>query len=192
MRGVIRRQSKGKNLLPEDRGTTLQVLRGHATVLKPVAQPPVDTDAAKDVVIRLAVPSDLSSLVALDEEVTGIAKRKYWKEAFARYGPHGEADRFFFVAERKNRIEGFIVGEVRAWEFGEPPCGWVFVVQVRPGTRLNGLGTRLFEALCNAFRSAGVKKIRTIMARDNHLVLSFFRSQGMMAGPFIELETTID
>jgi hypothetical protein len=29
-------------------------------------------------------------------------------------------------------------------------------------------------------------------ARDNHLVLSFFRSQGMMAGPFIELEATLN
>jgi GNAT superfamily N-acetyltransferase len=179
-------------LLPEDRGTTLRVLRGHATAPEPVAQSRVRTDSATDVVIRLAVPSDLSSLVALDEEVTGIAKRKYWKEAFARYGPQGDAGRFFFVAERKNQIEGFIVGEVRAWEFGEPPCGWVFVVQVRPRTRLKGLGTRLFEALCDAFRGAGVRKIRTIMARNNHLVLSFFRSQGMMAGPFIELETTID
>jgi len=27
-----------------------------------------------------------------------------------------------------------------------------------------------------------------MLARDNHLVLSFFRSQGMMAGPFIPLE----
>jgi len=32
----------------------------------------------------------------------------------------------------------------------------------------------------------------TMMLRGNYLVLSFFRSQGMMAGPFIELETTLD
>lgn len=180
-------------MLPEDRNATLQVLRGRATEPESAGQAYIDSESAQgDVVIRLALPSDLRSLVALDEEVTGIAKRKYWKEAFTRYGSHGEASRFFFVAERKNQIEGFIVGEVRAWEFGEPPCGWVSVIQVRRGTRLKGLGTRLFEALCDAFRSAGVRKIRTIMARDNHLVLSFFRSQGMMAGPFIELETTID
>jgi ribosomal protein S18 acetylase RimI-like enzyme len=144
-----------------------------------------------DVQIRSAVRSDLPALAQLDEEVTGFAKRKYWQDTFARYGARRHASQFFLVAEADGRIEGFIIGEVRAWEFGEPPCGWIFAIQVRPKTRLSGIGTRLFEALCDAFRDAGVEKVRTMMARDNHLVLSFFRSQGMMAGPFIELETVL-
>ena len=141
--------------------------------------------------IRPAANSDLSGLIALDEEVTGLAKSKYWKETFARYGGRRRLP-FFLVAEQRGRIEGFIIGEVRTWECGEPPCGWVFTLQVRPKTRLKGVGTQLFEALCDAFRRAGVEKVRTMLARDNHLVLAFFRSQGMMAGPFIELETTLD
>jgi GNAT superfamily N-acetyltransferase len=142
--------------------------------------------------IRPALNADLLGLIALDEEVTGLAKHKYWKETFARYGARRRLPRFFLVAEHRGRVEGFIIGEVRAWEFGEPPCGWIFTVQVRPKTRLKGVGTQLFEALCGAFRGAGVEKVRTMMARDNHLVLSFFRSQGMMAGPFIELEAMLD
>jgi GNAT superfamily N-acetyltransferase len=142
--------------------------------------------------IRPAVHSDLQALIALDEEITGLAKRKYWKETFSHHRTQPRLPRFLLVAEEDGRVEGFIIGEVRAWEFGEPPCGWIFAVQVRPKTRLRGVGTQLFEALCGAFRCAGVVKVRTMMARDNHLVLSFFRSQGMMAGPFIELETALD
>jgi hypothetical protein len=37
-----------------------------------------------------------------------------------------------------------------------------------------------------------VRKLRTILARDNTLILSFFRSQGMMTGPFIPLEMDLD
>jgi hypothetical protein len=37
-----------------------------------------------------------------------------------------------------------------------------------------------------------VSKVRTLLARDNKLILSFFRSQGMMAGPFIPLEMDLD
>jgi L-amino acid N-acyltransferase YncA len=59
---------------------------------------------------------------------------------------------------------------------------------VRPGARLAGIGTRLLEAICAGFRHAGVDEVRTLIARDNSLVLSFFRSQGMMAAPFIPLE----
>jgi GNAT superfamily N-acetyltransferase len=148
-----------------------------------------DTDG---LFIRAAVRSDSPALMALDQEITGLAKRKYWKESFARPGSRRQSQRFILVAENQGHIDGFIVGEIRAWEFGEPPCGWVFAIQVRPKARLQGTATRLFEALCDRFRRAGVTKVRTMMARDNHLVLSFFRSQGMMAGPFIELESVLD
>jgi GNAT superfamily N-acetyltransferase len=152
----------------------------------------ITSEKARALHIRPAVDSDLSELIALDEEVTGLAKRKYWKETFARYGARRRLPRFLLVAEYRGRIEGFIIGEVRAWEFGEPPCGWIFTIQVRPKTRLKGVGTQLFETLRDAFRCASVEKVRTMTARDNHLVLSFFRSQGMMAGPFIELEATLN
>lgn len=170
-----------------DRDNALHVLKGH----KPAGEIGSQSSAADDLSIRAAKSGDFASVVALDQEVTGLAKRKYWQEAFARYSSRREESGFFLVAERDGHIEGFIIGEVRAWEFGEPPCGWIFAVQVHPQKRLGGLGTQLFEALCDAFRRAGVKKVRTLLARENHLVLSFFRSQGMMAGPFIELEATI-
>ena len=85
-----------------------------------------------------------------------------------------------------------MIGEVRDWEFGSPPCGWVFGIDVRPEARQRGIGARLLEAIAAGFRRAGVTKIRTMLARDNTLILSFFRSQGMMAGPFIALEMDIE
>jgi ribosomal protein S18 acetylase RimI-like enzyme len=64
----------------------------------------------------------------------------------------------------------------------------VFAISVRPDARLGRTGTRLLEAISESFRRAGVSKLRTMLARDNQLILSFFRSQGMMAAPFIPLE----
>ncbi|MCL4800454.1 MAG: GNAT family N-acetyltransferase [Burkholderiales bacterium] len=134
---------------------------------------------------------DLDQVIAIDARVTGVEKTDYWYEVFHRYGTRGGRQRFCFVAELDGAVEGFVVGEVRDWEFGEPPCGWVFGISVRPEARLGGVATRLLETICGAFRSAGVTKVRTLIARDNHLVLSFFRSQGMMAAPFIPLEIDI-
>jgi len=149
--------------------------------------PPV-SDVDAEVQIRSATATDVPSVIALDEEVTGLAKPEYWQDLFERYGARRRDQRFFLVAERKRRIEGFVIGEIRAWEFGSPPCGWIFAIQVRPGARLKGAGTQLFNAICDCFRRAGAANIRTMLARDNALIMSFFRSQGMMAGPFIELE----
>jgi ribosomal protein S18 acetylase RimI-like enzyme len=86
---------------------------------------------------------------------------------------------------------GYIVGEVRDWEFGSPPCGWVFGIGVWPDAREAGVATALLEAMTAAFRRQGVTKVRTLIARDNRLVLSFFRSQGMMAAPVIPLEKDV-
>jgi ribosomal protein S18 acetylase RimI-like enzyme len=131
---------------------------------------------------------DLDQVIAIDSEVTGIPKTDYWYELFHRYGAARSRQRLFLVAEAEGAVQGFIIGEVRDWEFGAPPCGWVFAISVRPGARLAGVGARLLEAICAGFRHAGVDKVRTLIARDNGLVLSFFRSQGMMAAPVIPLE----
>ena len=95
------------------------------------------------------------------------------------------------MAEIAGRVEGFVIGEVRAWEFGSPPCGWVFAIQVRPGLPPGRRRHAVVRGDRDRFRGAGVDRLRTMVARDNTVMLSFFRSQGMVAGPFVELEMAL-
>ncbi len=139
--------------------------------------------------IRPVKRTDLDQVVAIDATVTGLEKRRYWERVFRRYGAAGPREqRHFLVALSEGRVVGFIIGEVRDWEFGSPPCGWVFAIDIDPAARQAGVGTKLLAAICDRFRRAGVDKLRTLLARDNTLILSFFRAQGMMAGPLIPLE----
>jgi GNAT superfamily N-acetyltransferase len=142
---------------------------------------------ARQARMRGALPEDLEQVIEIDTLVTGLRKAAYWAEILRRYGG-GRRQRYFLVAEADGRIEGYVIGEVRDWEFGSPPCGWVFAISVRPDARLGGTGTQLLGAISDSFRRAGVSKLRTMLARDNQLILSFFRSQGMMAAPYIPLE----
>jgi len=146
------------------------------------------TRSSPDLRVRPVEPADLDQVIAIDYEITRQRKTDYWYELFHRYGTGRSRQRLFLVAEAGGEIQGFIIGEVRDWEFGFPPCGWVFGINVRPAARLAGVATRLLEAICAGFRHAGVDKVRTLVSRDNSLVLSFFRSQAMMAAPFIPLE----
>jgi len=141
-----------------------------------------------DIQIRPIEAADINAVIAIDTEASGIEKIDYWYELFHRYGTRGRQQRFFLVAEADGTILGFVIGEVRDWEFGSPPCGWVFGIAVRRNTRLAGVGSALLGAILQCFRRAGVDTVRTITGRDNSLVLSFFRSQGMTAAPFIPLE----
>jgi ribosomal protein S18 acetylase RimI-like enzyme len=143
-------------------------------------------------VIRQASAGDLEAISRLDEAVTGAAKPDYWRglvEASGRGGPH---DPVFLVAEAGLGLIGFIAGDVRAFEFGAGASGWVFALNVDPGRRDMDAGTHLFEELCRRFKKAGVTKVRTLTARNNDLVLAFFRGLGLMAGPFIQLEKDLD
>ena len=142
--------------------------------------------------VRNIQASDLDDVAAIDAEITRLPKPDYWAQIYQRYGGGRRQQRFFLVAEAAGRIEGFVIGEVRDWEFGSPRCGWVFAISVRPKARLAGIGSRLLEAICEGFRRLGVTTVRTMLARDNPLILSFFRSQGMMAAPFIPLEIDLD
>ena len=145
-----------------------------------------------DIEIRAVEARDVPEIVKLDERSTGVSKCKYWRELYSYFTQARGDGRAFFVAAQQGRVVGFIAGEIRAFEFGSEPCGWVFGLDVDPDLRVHNVGTQLFERICASFKRAGVDKVRTILDRDNHLVLAFFRSQGMMAGRFIQLEKDLD
>ncbi len=149
------------------------------------------TAALRDFLIRPAQSADLPAITRLDTRITGMTKPDYWNNMFARYGKR--PSRFFLVAEDDDpSLLGFIIGEVRAWEFGSPPCGWIFALGVDPSVRLRKVGSRLFDAICDCLAEAGVDTVRTMLARQDELNMAFFRSQGMMGGSFIQLEMPLD
>lgn len=152
---------------------------------------PMESEPAT-LAIRPAQVADMAAVIALDAAITGLTKPEYWRDLFERFSTRRPDKRFFLIAEHNGAFLGFAVGEIRAWEFGAPPCGWLFAIELEPAARLKGVGSRLFQALCACFKRAGVDTVRTMLARDNQLMLSFFRSQGMMAGPSIQLEMALD
>ncbi|WP_372886256.1 N-acetyltransferase family protein [Shimia sp.] len=144
--------------------------------------------------IRRATAEHLQDVIDLDARITGQPKPEFWQDIYDRYATRRVDQRFFLVAEKEGRpgILGLIAGEVRGWEFGSQPCGWVFAVSVDPEVRQRGIGEALFKEMCNEFRRAGMTTVRTMVRRQNPLHMSFFRSEGMMAGPYTQLEMNLD
>ena len=147
-------------------------------------------------IIRPAMAQDQHNVVALDRRITSIPKPDYWATMFDQFV--GRDRQHFLIAESDGASEdglgfaGFIVGEVRAWEFGSQPCGWILTILVAPEFQGQRVGEMLFQAISALLENDGVETIRTMVAREDNLNMSFFRAQGMMAGPFIELEKPVD
>lgn len=144
--------------------------------------------------IRQVTSADVAAIVALDAEVTGSEKTAFWTDIFERFAGENQRDeRYFLVAKSaEDEFLGFIVGEIRAWEFGSPPCGWVLAMSVSPRHRERGIGALLLDALCTEIKKAGVMTIRTMVLGNDKVNLSFFRGEGLAAGPYIELEKRLD
>ncbi|MGB8637129.1 MAG: GNAT family N-acetyltransferase, partial [Pseudolabrys sp.] len=100
--------------------------------------------------VRRVQAADIRQIIALDARITKLAKADYWNDVFSRYGKRRLHERFFLVAESPTeragpRVVGFIIGEIRAWEFGSTPCGWIFALSVEPEMRLRNIGAALFQ-----------------------------------------------
>src|SRR6266536_1726636 len=104
-------------------------------------------DGVAPITIRAVRRPDLEPIIALDARVTGLEKRDYWRSVYRRYG-EGALERQFLVAESGGEVVGFVIGEVRDWEFGSARCGWVFAIDVSPEARLRSTGARLLAAVC--------------------------------------------
>lgn len=148
------------------------------------------------VAVRPATPADLDEVVRLDHQLHSPVSRSAWEDIFERYLHRRPDERFILVGEplmepAGSRLVGFLVGEIRSWEFGSEPCGWVLRLAVDAGLRQQHVGEQLFHAICERFRVAGAEAVRTMVARTDLLHMAFFRSQGMRAGPFLQLELAL-
>lgn len=137
-----------------------------------------------------AEAEDLDGIIKIDADHTGQAKRDYWLSCFDRSTT--DPNTTFLVARCNGEVVGCALGAVQAWEFGSPPCGWIQAMYVAIDHQGHHVAKQLFDALVQSFSDGGITTVRTMLHIDNHMLMSFFRMQGMAAGPYIELEMQAD
>jgi hypothetical protein len=148
---------------------------------KPFADEPGIVDASA---------ADLAAVIELDAQITGVSRADFWTD-FHHQRATSET-LCLLIAKIGNEVVGYAMGEVRAWPVRTPACGWVYAIGVKHEHRLSRTATALMTELTSRFRAHGVHTIRTMIDVDDYLLMSFLRSLGMTAGPFIELEMSID
>ena len=142
--------------------------------------------------VRTLALGDLENVVALDAQLTGQAsalKESYFKGVFERFLRDEGCIGLAVVGE--TGLEGYLFGEVRAFEFGSDECGWIFALGVRPDTTRKGRASALLEESQRRFRALGVNSLRTMVSRTDVPMLSLFRRQGFWGGPFVQLELNL-
>ena len=122
-----------------------------------------------------------------------VREPAYWQSVFRDFlRDDGRRPRVGLAAADERGMIGFLLGEVRAFEFGSEPCGWIFGIGVAPPHLRGRIASRLLAEGCRRFREAGVSRVRTMVLRNNVPVLSFFRANGFVAGSFVQLELDLE
>lgn len=143
----------------------------------------------RGLVLADADVSDLAEIISLDEKVAGYSRADFWRDLFRQ---QAAGSTFFVLAARSSGVMvGYALGEVRSWPVRTPICGWLYAIGVEKNHRLQKIATALMTELISRFRRNGVETVRTVIDVDDQLLMSFLRSYGMSAGPFVELEMAI-
>lgn len=142
--------------------------------------------------VRELRPEDRDDVIRIHALHTGQPRPEYWERVFRDYLSGETGAHVGVAAERDGRFVGYVLGEVRAFEFGSEACGWIFAVGVEPGHTRIGIASGLLEEACRRFQAAGVSRVRTMVQRTDVPVLAFFRANGFVGGSFVQLELELE
>ncbi|MFQ5906778.1 MAG: GNAT family N-acetyltransferase [bacterium] len=139
-----------------------------------------DVDAILEIVDRIA------RAAAIEEE-----DHSYLRETVERHIERNEP-LMNLAAELDGKLVGFVMGEIRAWEFGQrEKTGWIKVLWVDPECQGKGVGKKLGHTLLSNFRASGISKVRTLVNWYEGDLLSYFRTLGFNVLNVIPLETKL-
>ena len=143
--------------------------------------------AATDVQIRPLDELDIGDLVKIDEKVTGVYRPEEWERRAVYYIRRDPG--ISQVAEVDGAVVGFMLGEIRAGEFGlEEPTGWIEVMGLDPAFQGQSIGRKLAEAMFRRFQAGGAKLVRTLVSAESPEIVSFFKALAFSPSPIQAME----
>lgn len=84
-----------------------------------------------------------------------------------------------FGAEIDGKLQGFVLADIRPWEFGDRAhVGWIVSLGVHPDAQGHGLGRLLGERVLEQFKRLGVTKVQTLVEPRTHTLEPYFKALG--------------
>jgi len=101
-------------------------------------------------------------------------------------------DEACFVAERENKVVGFMISYILTAGFGMPKSAWIATLGVDPNCMGQGIGARLAAEIFKYYKTRGIEVVYTSVRWDSTDMLSFFKTLGFDRSNFINLRKVIE
>lgn len=138
-----------------------------------------------DLKVRRMTVRDIDQVLRLDEKITGKPHAAYYESKAAAY--IARAPDYCLVAEHRDRIVGFVLGDVRGWEFASELSGWLEIIGVDPDYHGQGVSRALMDELFGKFRRAGVAVVNTMVNWNDGDLIDYFSANGFDRGEYVNL-----
>jgi len=136
--------------------------------------------------------TDIPRAVEIETAILGAKRSTTLRGSLTAYLAKGERNACL-VAEAERTIVGFLIGDIRAWDFGEDQeIGWIRIVGIDPAYQGHGVGKSLGEALMRYFESRGITTVRTTVEWDAGDLIAYFRTLGFERSGFLGLEKHLE
>jgi ribosomal protein S18 acetylase RimI-like enzyme len=173
----------------------LEVLRAEGKVhFNQIGRTKLWSEVSASISIRFLGMDDLEDIVRIQEKIIGEQKSDNsgrlvsLRDTTAHHLQHGDP-LLNLGAEIDGKLIGFIISEVRRWEFGGGGMtGWVLILGVDREYRGRGAGHKLSSTLIDHFHKKGITKIRTMVEWHEGELISYFRSLGFNMLGMLPLE----
>jgi ribosomal protein S18 acetylase RimI-like enzyme len=191
--------AKRLNLVRHTVSKYLQILKARNLVMyRTVGRTQLWKEASTRVKIRPLSLENIKDIVRIEKRIEGKLgiineeRMEYLREA-TRYNIERSDPMLSLGAELDENIVGFIIGEIRIWEFGiGEKTGWIRILGVDPDFQRRGIGRKLGEALLEHFERRGIKRVRTMAEWYTGDLISFFKSLGFNMLNMIPLEKELN
>ena len=138
--------------------------------------------------VRQLTEADVPAIERIEKAITRSARTGPLGKQVREQLKRGYAEACL-AAEVDGTFAGFIIGDVRPWEFGEDrDVGWLKTVGVDPAFQGHGVGKALGDALLKHFKDRGVALVRTLVEWHAGDMIAYLKSIGFDRSDLIPLE----
>lgn len=140
----------------------------------------------KENIVRRMRLEDIPSIITIDEEIVGYRNEAKYRDKIPGY--ISRCPEACLVAEVGGEVVGFLLGDIRGWDFGVPLSGWLDIIGVAPHCQGKGIGKKLTQAFLEYCKENGIESVQTMVNWNDGDLIDYFRALGFKRGEYLNLQ----
>ncbi len=141
-------------------------------------------EVAEDTIkIRHLRAEDIPHLQEIDRKITQRSTTWDNVDIYLAGGPL-----LSFIAELNGEVIGFLLGDVKSYEFGLAQSAWIETIGVSPDHQRDGVGRMLVSAFLDHCRRSNISNVQVLVRQDDRALHGFLDAMSFHRGEMVNFQ----